>query len=76
MGCDGCVTHLSLEHPRGDGVGPAHSRKAAPHITVGEMLSRLSLGDLVEHNGRQVFAEVGGDARGGQRVDGSCRSSE
>ena len=33
MGCDGCVTYLSLEHPSGEGVGPVHSRKVPLPLT-------------------------------------------
>ena len=37
MGCDGCVTYLSLEHPPGEGVGPVHSREVPLPLTRDEI---------------------------------------
>ena len=37
MGCDGCVTYLSLEHPPGEGVGPVHSREVPLPLTKDEI---------------------------------------
>ena len=47
MGCDGCVTYLSLEHPPGEGVGPVHSQEVPLPFTRDEIgtqaLSRRTL---------------------------------
>ncbi len=37
MGCDGCVTYLSLEPYPGEGVGPVHSREVPLPLTRDEI---------------------------------------
>jgi len=51
MGCDGCVTYLSLEHPPGEGVGPVHSREVPLPLT------RSEVGVIAFEN--SIAAEVG-----------------
>ena len=43
MGCDGCVTYLSLEHPPGEGVAPVHSREVPLPLTREEIGSPVPL---------------------------------
>ena len=45
MGCDGCVTYLSLEPYPGEGVGPFHSREVPLPLTRDEIGSPLTNGN-------------------------------